>query len=353
MGVASGGSGFILGSTLTESTDGGEPMKVFLSWSGKTSKQVAIALHACLPRTFLLTVAVMISLPSVSAQRSIPDDNLAYPILISVGNVSSGSGFFLNTVHSIYLVTAKHVLFNQSNQTLLSSHLELLSYSENPADPTKISIGVDLAMLQSEGKLKPHPTQDVVVVELFSVDDQPAPISPAQTSANTTPPPSAIPTTKQGEASVKRRIYPFPGVSVENMATSGILGVDINAVKTFDQVLTGNEVILFGYPSSLALKEVQQLDPSRPLLRKGIVAGTNPERRSIILDCPVYFGNSGGPVLEMDKEGFQTRFRIIGVVDQYVPFVQAGGSQTFAMQILSNSGYSIATPMDYVLELIK
>jgi hypothetical protein len=190
-------------------------MKVFLSWSGKTSKQVAVALRDWLPRTFLLTVAVMIRLSLLSAQRSIPDDNLAYPVLISLGNDSSGSGFFLNTVHGIYLVTAKHVLFNQSNQALLSSHLELLSYPKNPADPTKIRIGVNLAMLQSEGKLKPHPTQDVVVVELFSVDDQPAPISPAQTSANTTPPPSATPTAKQDGASITRRIYPLPGVSVE------------------------------------------------------------------------------------------------------------------------------------------
>jgi Trypsin-like peptidase domain len=287
-------------------------------------------------RILAVVVALVTFHSGAAAQRAIPDDNLAYPILISLGNGSSGSGFFLNTSNATYLVTAKHVLFSQPNQGLLSPHLDLLCYSRDPADPTKIQIAVDLSILQASGKVKPHPTQDVVVVELFDADQPPS-----------------TPTGQPGATPPRPTVHVLPGVTVQSMAKTGILGVALDAVKTFDQVLTGNEVMLFGYPSSLALQEVQQLDASRPLLRKGIVAGTNPAKKSLILDCPVYFGNSGGPVLEMDKDGFQTQFKIIGVVNQYVPFVQSGGSQTFAMQILSNSGYSIATPMDFVLELTK
>jgi trypsin-like peptidase len=282
----------------------------------------------------------------VAAQRAIPDDNLAYPILISVGDGSSGSGFFLNTPDGIYLVTAKHVLFNPKTQALLSPHLDLLGYSKDPSDPTKIRISVDLPILQSIGKLKPHPTQDVVVVELFIVEVQPLLTPPPQ-------PAGSIPTVKPSEASPLRTVHPLLGVNVVSMAKLGLLGVDVANVKTFDHVLTGNGVMVFGYPSSLALENLQQLDASRPLLRKGIVAGTNPEKKSIVLDCPVYYGNSGGPVLEVDSEGFGSRFAIIGVVDQFVPFIQSAGSQTVAMQIASNSGYSIAIPMDFVLELTK
>jgi len=145
----------------------------------------------------------------------------------------------------------------------------------------------------------------------------------------------------------------LPGVTVESMAKDGILGVDIGSIKPFNRVLVGNDVVLFGYPTSLGLKQTPQLDPRRPLLRKGIVAGTDPSNESIVLDCPVYFGNSGGPVLELDRVGFMTHLVIIGVVSQYVPFVEVGGSNTVAMQVMANSGYSIATPMDFVLELIK
>jgi S1-C subfamily serine protease len=111
--------------------------------------------------------------------------------------------------------------------------------------------------------------------------------------------------------------------------------------------------MVFGYPTSLGLQQSPQLDPLRPLLRKGIVAGTNPATRFLVLDCPVYFGNSGGPVLELDRQPFGTSLSIIGVVDQYVPFVQQAGSQTIAMQVETNSGYSLAIPMDFVLELLK
>jgi hypothetical protein len=87
----------------------------------------------------------------------------------------------------------------------------------------------------------------------------------------------------------------------------------------------------------------------RPLLRKGIVAGKNPQRRSLILDSPIYFGDSGGPVFEIDRELLETRFRLIGVVREYVPFAE---STCTSMQ-LQNSGYSVAAPMDAALNLIQ
>lgn len=49
--------------------------------------------------------------PAVKAIRALPDDNLAYPVLITLKN-STGSGFYVNTNTGMYLVTAKHVLFD-------------------------------------------------------------------------------------------------------------------------------------------------------------------------------------------------------------------------------------------------
>ena len=43
--------------------------------------------------------------------RDIPDDNLAYPVLISRDNKGVASGFYLNNGKEVYFVTAKHVLF--------------------------------------------------------------------------------------------------------------------------------------------------------------------------------------------------------------------------------------------------
>lgn len=140
-----------------------------------------------------------------------------------------------------------------------------------------------------------------------------------------------------------------PGITVRSSARMGFLGVGADTIKKFDEVLVGNDVILLGYPTSLGLQNMPQIDSHRPLLRKGIVAGTNPKTHSIILDCPAYPGNSGSPVIESDPEGLGHRFKIIGVVNQYVPY--ADGGKTFI--IMANSGYSLVTPMDYVMELVK
>lgn len=283
-------------------------------------------------------------------QRAIPEDNLAYPVLIMWENGSTGSGFYVNTGTGVYLVTAKHVLFDERTHNLpecgfdpitqkaLVCWIRLLSYSKDPEDQTRDLLRLDLSVLQKNGDVKAHPSRDVAAVRLFSVT-KPADSPPAPGSAQGPAPP--------------RRILSLPGVTVESMAKDGILGVDIGSIKPFNRVLVGNDVVLFGYPTSLGLKQTPQLDPRRPLLRKGIVAGTDPSNESIVLDCPVYFGNSGGPVLELDRVGFMTHLVIIGVVSQYVPFVEVGGSNTVAMQVMANSGYSIATPMDFVLELIK
>jgi len=44
----------------------------------------------------------------------------------------------------------------------------------------------------------------------------------------------------------------------------------------------------FGFPSSLGLAQMPQLDPSLPAYEKGIVAGKNLKRRALVLDCPSF-----------------------------------------------------------------
>ncbi len=50
-------------------------------------------------------VGLTIALASgkVHARRTIPDDNLAYPVLVTLSTGGTGSGFFLNTAPATYL----------------------------------------------------------------------------------------------------------------------------------------------------------------------------------------------------------------------------------------------------------
>jgi hypothetical protein len=66
-----------------------------------------------------------------------------------------------------------------------------------------------------------------------------------------------------------------------------------------------------------------------------------------------FHGNSGGPVLEVIRHGFQNQFQVVGVVSQYVPVAETwiNTTQSYFNLQLYNSGYSIAEPMDFVIEL--
>ena len=277
---------------------------------------------------------------SAFAQRAIPPDNLAYPVLIEIpvdSGVESGSGFYINTAKSVYLVTAEHVLFNPDTKKLRGPQMTLLSYPRDPNDEGLNLVSVNLATLSSRGDVIPSATEDVAVVRIESF-----------TSATTmeTQPKNATGTTGPRPLPPAMTI---PGVTVLKLASSGAVVTSVGIVKKYADVLVGNEVIVYGYPTSIGLKQIPQLDPNRPLLRKGIVAGLNPATQTIVIDCPVYPGNSGGPVIELDRTPFRTDFKLIGVVTQFVPF--AKGSSNFYS--LDNSGYALVAPMDGVLALIK
>jgi hypothetical protein len=112
------------------------------------------------------------------------------------------------------------------------------------------------------------------------------------------------------------------------------------------EVGVGNSVWLYGYPTSLANDD---LDLKTPLLRAGIVAGIT-KRYQIVLDCPSYFGNSGGLATELVGEDHFG----IGVAIKMIPFAEKLYSREFKQVGIryENSGYSLIEPMDRVFELV-
>jgi hypothetical protein len=305
----------------------------------------------------LLVFSLLILVPLGLAQRAIPDDNLAYPVLINLtdctNNVNSiqGTGFFLDTKSALYLVTARHVLFNEAvplapNQPrpLQCKKAELRSYSKDPKERQLNRFSMDLQALNGAGKVKPHPSHDVAVVQVgvvFAATPSPTPAVPA-----------AVP--KAADASESGTVRMVSGVVVDQMAPSGILALGLDTVEKFDQVLTANDIYVLGYPASIGLQQAPQIDYNTPLIRKGIIAGTNNLNKTIVLDCMTFHGNSGGPVLEVIHQGFQTRFRVVGVLSQYVPVTEKwlNMTQSYLNMQVYNSGYSIAEPMDPVIELV-
>lgn len=189
------------------------------------------------------------------AARQIPDDHLALPVFVSLRNGSSGTGFFLRGKKFLYLVTAKHVLFNHDTGTLLSDTADLVSYSEDPKNTVATTMSLDLKTLNGTGKIK-FKNRDVAVVSIGTY---------THVSKNDNP------------------INFFSEVSSKD-AHLHILTAELSSLAKFDNVLIANDVVIFGYPVSIGLANHPQMDYSRPLLRKGIVAGLNHPQHSIIID---------------------------------------------------------------------
>jgi len=264
--------------------------------------------------------------PHALALRSLPDNSLYLPVLAEIakstpeGGYGYGSGFFLKADSDLYFVTAKHVLFTPRGE-MLGNEITLFSYPKDSYTVQPRLMKIDLQVLSAKGHVKSHPTRDIALIRIGKLIED-------GTKADYLP-----------------EVVHLGNTSLP-LATA-----DLGIVRKYNEVLVGDEVITFGYPVSLGLGS-QQLDPSRPLLRKGIIAGLNPLQQTIILDSPSFGGNSGGPVLEREWEGVGYRFFLIGVVTAFVPYAirDSNGHETGAKSF--NSGYSIAVPMDYVLELV-
>jgi hypothetical protein len=140
------------------------------------------------------------------------------------------------------------------------------------------------------------------------------------------------------------------GITITSAKPTNIRSATVDITKRYADVLVGNDAVMFGYPRSLALDvSAGQLDPLQPLLRRGLIAGINAQRKTIILDSPAYRGNSGGPVIELEQDNFMIKLRVIGVVSEFVPLRE--GSEDFFLQF--NSRYSIIEPMDAILDLAQ
>lgn len=254
--------------------------------------------------------------------RALPQDNLAYPVLITLNTGSMGTGCILNSDNGNYLVTAKHVLFNDQNN-LNGATATLKSYTPDLIDTDYTKFTVDLNQVLHDSNLVLHATHDVCLIRLTTIENT--------TTTHVT------------------------GVEINNTSSRGVCGVRMNhTTKVFSDVLISNDVFIFGYPASIGLRNSPQFNSEMPLLRKGIVAGKNNSNSTIILDCPVYQGNSGGPVIEVEHMGNSISYKLIGIVAQFVPVEEKWQNLSFGIVNTqwSNSGYSIVIPVDFINDLM-
>jgi hypothetical protein len=264
-----------------------------------------------------------------AAVRSLPQDDLKYPVLVLRENAAA-SGFIADDGKSIYLVTAKHFLFDEAGKPL-AKKAELVAYTRARGFSGQVRLELDLEKLFAAGTLKPHASKDACVARLGTLEGEKERL-----------------TFRLGDG-----VRPVSQTGDENAA---FVGVDLKrAIRKYEDVEIGEDVFIFGYPASIGIKNVPQVDHERPLLRKGILAGKNDKLGSLVLDCPSYYGNSGGPVVYVEHGGAEPdRFWVVGIVSEFVPVEETwlNLNRQYTNVNIENSGYTIVVPMDPILELI-
>jgi hypothetical protein len=269
-----------------------------------------------------------------SAQlRSIPEDNLAYPAMVTPENGKIGSGFYTKSGPSIFLVTARHVLLKPGTDEPQASSAVVISYPGDPKAKGRVEFVVDVPTLQKSGLLAGNRAADVAVMRIGQV----------------------IAKESSTEQAPSQPIQPTPGITFRSLPESGgLVGADRPLIRRYEDVLVSNQVFVFGYPISLGFIDEPQFDYERPLIKTGIVAGKNAAKQTLILDCAMYGGNSGGPVVQVEDHGLSREFSIVGVVLEFIPYADQWQNVTLGYKqvTITNSGYAVAASMDSVLDLI-
>jgi len=286
---------------------------------------------------WLLIVLLPPGVSRVWAAREIPQSHIKYPVLVSLEGGTTSTGFYVhNSLGNAFFVTAKHTFFEKDTKgafpVLKAREALLASYPREPEYDHQIFIKLQLDALRRAGHLMVHHSQDVVVAKIGEIDKS-----------------GPVVTVRFMEGVVRM-------ASSDSRPEGSILGANLSNIKKFKDIVIGNDVFVFGYPVSLGLKHYPQIDFKKPLLRKGIIAGKNEEKQTVILDCPTYYGDSGGPVIEIEQISLtEKRSWVIGLIAEFVPFDEKwyGIRQFIPSKRIENSGYSVMIPMDSVLELIE
>lgn len=304
-----------------------------------------------------LIVSLIVLCPCIlAAQGELPNDSLAYTVDVECGGY--GSGFFLRTDSNVYLVTARHVIFSEPQTTppqqgqskgssppvprqLLCQLAGLDQHSAGQQDRRRRNwFMVDMKALMQNDEIKLSETADVATIHIGTI----API------AGTLP--LSSPDSK--EKPKPQWVNFVSGVELVEHVES-LLAFRLESLQRWEQIATGDDIYVFGYPKSIGIPQNLQLDYNLPLVRKGIVAQEDNSPRNVVLDCLVFPGNSGGPVIKITHSQSKSAVLVIGIVTQYVPIQElwANALLKYTHYQVHNSGYSIAEPIDNVLELVS
>lgn len=265
-----------------------------------------------------------------NAQKVLVDIFIPSTVLIKYATGGSSSGVIVGDSTYMYLVTAKHCLINESKNnriSLIDSMASLIYYVGDPFGGKPDTINVNLLNALRKRDILFDTVNDIAILVIAKIYGFTASGGPKFYYTNST----------------NKITKLAPG------------GVSSEMLLPFDKVGVGEDCLILGYPSSLQLSGINDYNFQRPLLRKGAIAGKDKLRGTIIVDCPSYQGNSGGPVFSVSQSS-DSNTGLIGIVSRSILHVEELESRYYKTTVsvnLNNSGYTVVIPIDFAQTLMK
>ena len=292
-------------------------------------------------------------------------DNFGYAVRISVPLHEKGvlgSGFYYLDEGSMYVVTARHVLF-------AATQVEIKDGGAFPIPRQllhRIKYDKKGRLLSFEGVLSSKERDEMLLHPSVNEDGRQAieylyeKSQKLRLKAHTATVVTCSPGTGELELGLTRMLikglikyHPVQDVALikigraakcgENTCTEfvdearvkkpeNVLALDSAHVELMNDVVTGSAAFVFGN------------DSKQPLLRESSVAGKNRELGLIILQGAARPGDSGGLAIKVDKTPEGKSFKGIGVMSSVFHFER---------DKQDSGNYSLAVAFDAVLELLK
>lgn len=278
-------------------------------------------------RFFIITVITLFSF-HVSAQKVLVDIFIPGTVLIKYSSGGSASGVIVGDSSYMYIVTARHCFLNEVNKKLsLVDSLAFLVYYVNDAFGGKSdTLLVNLSSAFRQRDLLFDPVNDIAILTIAKIT---------------------------GYTTTGNQIFNYTN-STTKLSKLAPGGVSLDLCLDFTKVDVGDDCTIIGYPSSLQINSINDYDFQRPLLRKGAIAGKDKIKGSIIVDCPSYQGNSGGPVFATSIYN-KSNIGLIGVVSRSILHVEQLESSYYKTTVsvnLANSGYTVVVPIEFAEALM-
>lgn len=277
---------------------------------------------------FCIIILITLFSFQASAQKRLIDIFVPGTVLIKYNSGGSASGVIAGDSSYMYLVTARHCFFNESNNklSLIDSLAFLIYYVDDAFGGKSDTLLVNLSTALRQRDLLFDPVNDIAILTITKI---------------------------AGYTTTGNQMFKYTS-STTKLSKHAPGGVSLDLCLGFDKVDVGDDCTIIGYPSSLQINSINDYDFQRPLLRKGAIAGKDKTKGTIIVDCPSYQGNSGGPVFATSVYN-KSNLGLIGIVSRSILHVEKLESSYYKTTLsvnLANSGYTVVVPIEFAKNLM-